>query len=217
VEKIYFMAGATGLEPATFDVTSQRSNRTELYPLTYPPVITYYFFLPTLICKNKILLYTLFEMIKIKRLTPRPYRVITIVRPTLSPERALSLVKSLTPAGITVINQTASMHSLAYVIDGNRQGHLIVTDITALPEVMWEMRRKLEVDDNILRVMSVTNTEKSLSVKLKEENIRSIIPYMTKMGKISIPRVPRGARSKISQTIKRYRFLSIVPFVQKQL
>lgn len=155
--------------------------------------------------------------IKTKNQGPRPYKIVIIVRPTLSPDRATQLIESLTPGGIEIKSQSMHMHNLAYPIDGNKQGHLMVMEINSLPEIMWEMRRKLEIEENILRVMSVKNDKKSLSIELKEENIKSISPYTTKIGKISISKMPRAAKSRISQTIKRYRFLSILPFLDRRL
>ena len=156
-------------------------------------------------------------IIKTKNQGPRPYRMVIVVRPTLSPERAVQLVQSLTPSNLEVQSQNITMHNLAYTIDGNKQGHLVTMEIQALPEKVWEMRRKLEIEENILRVMSVKNDKKSLPLEIKEENIKAITPYTTKIGKIAISRVPRSAKSKISKTIKRLRFLSILPFVDKRL
>jgi ribosomal protein S6/ribosomal protein S18 len=153
------------------------------------------------------------------------YKIITIVRPTLSSDKAMQLMQSLISVGPEeqIESQTMNMQVLAYPIDRNKQGHLVITELRAFSDTVHKIRRNLEIEENVLRVLCISNETKSSSsekedsitssFQVKDEYIKSISSYTTKRGKIVFGRVmpPRDKRA-IAQSIKRLRFLGLLPF-----
>jgi len=144
----------------------------------------------------------------------RKYRIISMIRPALSVEQAVQFIKDQF-GSVKIISQSVSIRILAYTIDHNKSAHEIITDIECLPLQMWEIRRKLEIDESVLRVLALRTESRSLKLDCKEESVRAISSYLNRTGRMSLPRspkMPRGARSKTSKLIKRYRFCGIMPY-----
>lgn len=151
----------------------------------------------------------------------KKYKIIAILRPTLSSDKAAQLLQSMTvlQAGEQVEMQTMNMQVLAYPIDRNKQGHLSITELRATVDTIKSIRRKMEIDENILRVMVIKNdhSEKNDNVhtnfQIKDEFVKSMLSYTTKRGKITFGKVlPRKDRSQIAQSIKRLRYLALLPY-----
>ena len=156
----------------------------------------------------------------------KKYQMFTIVRPTLSSDKATQLMQSMISLGPDeqLESQTMNMQVLAYPIDRNKQGHLVVSNINAYPDNAYNIRRKMEIDENILRVLQLENdtiqsdSEKegasnTYAFQVGEEFIKMISSYITKMGKISFARVmPPKEKRAIALAIKRLRYLALLPF-----
>jgi ribosomal protein S6 len=147
-------------------------------------------------------------------MSARKYKIISMLRPALSVEQATQFIKDAM-SKVKTLTQHISIRMLAYPIDHNKTAHEIITDIECMPSEVLEIRRKLEIDENVLRVLVLRNEAKSLKFEQKEESIRAISSYLNRTGRISLPRspkMPRRVRSSTSRSIKRYRFCGMMPF-----
>ena len=154
----------------------------------------------------------------------RRYKIISILRPTLSSDKAAQLVESMISLNKDekIESQTMNMQVLAYPIDRNKQGHLSVTEVLAGPETIKKIRRNMEIDENILRVLFVLNEQAPVdpnekhdqfTFQVKDDYVKLISNYTTKRGKIVFSKVLRRKdRSTIAQSIKRLRFLALLPY-----
>lgn len=67
-----------------------------------------------------------------------------------------SFVKIITEhKGKVARNEYWGLRSLAYVISKNRKGHYIHLNIEAEPAAVAEMERKMRLDENVIRFMTV--------------------------------------------------------------
>lgn len=57
--------------------------------------------------------------------------------------------------GKVVKNEYWGLRSLAYIINKNRKGHYVHLNLDAEPAAMTEMERKIGLDENVIRHMTV--------------------------------------------------------------
>lgn len=147
----------------------------------------------------------------------RRYRVINIVTPTVSSEKALLVINTI--FGKTeILKQNASIEQLAYKIKKHSQGHQIVTDIACKPDEIMQMRRKMEFNNSVMRTLVINQSYKKhnkfMARELIGEDLRRIMSqFTTKRGRIvfSKSKNPRDKKS-ISGAIKMLRFSGFLPY-----
>lgn len=148
----------------------------------------------------------------------KKYKIITVMRPTFTSDKALEIVNDLLKLDDTkkIENQTVNMHSLSYKMDKNSQGHFIVTDAVLNIDNMQKIRKEMEIDESFLRIMFLANDPKSETnnFQIKDEFIKSMAFYTSKRGSIKFgsKALPRKQKVKISGTIKRLRYLGLLPY-----
>jgi ribosomal protein S6 len=147
----------------------------------------------------------------------RKYKIVNVIRPTISTEKALELMKSIIPQDEKhkITQQNISMRNLSYPMDRNRQGHFVITDIETTPEKMLQIKSKMELNENFLRVLSILITESgSSSFSLTEEFVKSAMYCTTKRGKIVFgsKSLSRREKSNMSRDIKRLRYIGLLPY-----
>lgn len=152
-----------------------------------------------------------------KQLEIRKYKCMVVVRPTLSSDKVLELVNGMLDSlseGESVETQNSVMQVLSYPMDRNKQGHMVTMDMKIRPKTLNVIRRKMEIDENILRVMFVKDDAKTKrTFQMKDDFIKSMGVHTTKRGKISFNKnLSRADRSFISQSVKRLRFMGVLPY-----
>jgi ribosomal protein S6 len=142
----------------------------------------------------------------------RKYKCMVVVRPTLSSDKVLELVNGMLAADMqkdeSVESQHSTMQVLSYAMDRNKQGHMVTMDLKIRPKTLLLIRRRMELDENILRVMFVKD-----AFQLKDDFVKSMSIHTTKRGKISFNKtLKRRDKCFVSQSIKRLRFMGLLPY-----
>lgn len=135
-----------------------------------------------------------------------------VVRPTLSSDKVLELVNGMLAAEMqkdeSVESQHSTMQVLSYAMDRNKQGHMVTMDLKIRPKTLLLIRRRMELDENILRVMFTKD-----AFQLKDDFVKSMSIHTTKRGKISFNKtLKRRDKCFVSQSIKRLRFMGLLPY-----
>jgi ribosomal protein S6 len=147
----------------------------------------------------------------------RLYRIINIVTPTVSSEKAALVVNTIlgkTP----VLKQNASIEQLAYKVKKHLQGHQIVTDLTCSPEEIMPMRRKMEFNNSIMRTLVINQSRKKHNKFMAREAIgedlrRVMSQFVSKRGRILFSKSKNQRDKKsISEAIKMLRFSAFLPY-----
>ena len=147
----------------------------------------------------------------------RLYRIINIVTPTVSSEKAALVVNAIlgkTP----VLKQNASIEQLAYKVKKHLQGHQIVTDLTCSPEEIMPMRRKMEFNNSIMRTLVINQSRKKYNKFMAREAIgedlrRVMSQFVSKRGRIVFSKSKNQRDKKsISEAIKMLRFSAFLPY-----
>lgn len=139
------------------------------------------------------------------------YKVINVLRPALDSHKA-NLVLEQCMQGLEIISQDMKTSELAYPIDHNKQGHLASTSFSALPEQIQKVRRKLEINEDVLRTIFIARDKKH-DFNVSDDFIKKAKSYTTKRGKIIFPKnSSRSFKSQYSKIIKRLRFIGLLPY-----
>ena len=147
----------------------------------------------------------------------RRYRIINLVTPTISSERALEVVNSAIIKH-QILKQTSSIEQLAYSVKKHSQGHQVVTDIACEPDNIMAMRRKMEFNNSIIRTLVINHSKKKHNKFLAREAIgedlrRLMSQFTTKRGRIMFSKSKNPKeRKSISEAIKMLRFVSFLPY-----
>ena len=149
----------------------------------------------------------------------KKYKIVNIIRPTVSSEKALELIKSVIveDADLKVIQQNISMKNLSYPMDRNKQGHFIVTDLETNSNKLFAMKNKMELNENFLRTLVIVTTESKNArhpFSLNDDFVKAAMHCTTKRGKIVFGSKPlsRKAKSNMSKDIKRLRYIGLLPY-----
>jgi ribosomal protein S6 len=147
----------------------------------------------------------------------RFYRIINIVTPTVSSEKAILVVNTI--LGKTgVVKQNTSIEQLAYKVKKHSQGHQIVTDLTCSPEEIMPMRRKMEFNNSIMRTLVINQSRKKHNKFMAREAIgedlrRMMSQFISKRGRIVFSKSKNQRDKKsISEAIKMLRFSGFLPY-----
>lgn len=147
----------------------------------------------------------------------RRYRVINLVTPTISSERALEVVNGIISKN-EILKQNFSIEQLSYKVKKHSQGHQIVTDIVCEPDKIMPMRRKMEFNNSIMRTLVINHSRKKhnkfLTREIIGEDLRRIMSqFTTKRGRILFSKSKNPNEKKsISEAIKMLRFISFLPY-----
>lgn len=148
----------------------------------------------------------------------RKYKCMAVVRPTLSSDKVGELVSSMLSGiseGESIEAQNVIMQVLAYPMDRNKQGHMVTLELNIKPATLLNIRRKMEIDENFLRVMFLKEVKirGKNNFQMKDDFIKNMSIHTTKRGKISFNKnLNRMDKAFVSKSVKRLRFMGVLPY-----
>lgn len=138
------------------------------------------------------------------------YETIFIARQEMSPAQVESLTQSLTDilkenSASTGKTEYAGLRTLAYPIKKNKKGHYVLMNVTASSDALNELERRMRLNEDILRYMSVLvdEHEEEPSALLKasrygrEETEKD---QSSRRGRTPSGRAPRPEASTVADT-----------------